>query len=353
MRIVVTGGGTGGHIFPALEIAKEFKRQNSAIEVIFVGNKHSLEERMAHAAQLRFFGLSTKKLVGQSLVKKCVALLFLGFSVVHAFGILLKLRPKAVVGVGGYASAPVLLASFLLGIKRYICEQNVVPGFANKYLAYIAKRVFISFDASKHYFPQQKTIFSGNPVRSEFFQIPQKNLSSFKILVTGGSLGARFLNHEVPKTLAHVVAQCPDLKVTHQTGQAMHDEVVKAYQQLGLTTQVIPFIENMPKAFNDHDLLITRAGATVCAEIMASGMPSIMVPYPYANAHQKYNAEALTSLGAALMVLEDKNFESRLASVIKSLYSDRMALVEMTKRAKSLGTAKAASTIVHSVLNDL
>lgn len=353
MRIIVTGGGTGGHIFPALEIAKEFKRHQHAPEVIFIGNKNSLEERMATVAHLRFFGLRTKKLVGQNWLQKIGALFFLGVSFLQALVILIRLRPKAVIGVGGYVSAPVILASFVLGIKRYICEQNVVPGFANKYLAYLAKRIFISFENSRSYFPRHKVVFSGNPVRHEFFALPEKNLSSFRILVTGGSLGASFINHEIPTVLASVIKECPDLKVTHQTGQPMLDEVRAHYHDLGITAHVVPFIDNMPRAFSDHDVLVSRAGATVCAEIMASGMPAILIPYPFANGHQKYNAEALAKIGAAVMVEQNDRFQPCLASTLKTFYSDRMTLLEMTKRSKSLGAAGAAATIVHHVFNDL
>ncbi len=167
MRIVVTGGGTGGHIFPALEIAKELKRTVSDAEVIFVGNSDSLEETMAHSAGLSFYGISVRKMVGQSLGKKMLALISLKIAVLKSLWFLLKARPQAVIGVGGYVSAPMILASFCLGIKRYICEQNVVPGFANRWLAKIATRVFLSFDESRRYFPQQ-VMLTGNPVRQEF-----------------------------------------------------------------------------------------------------------------------------------------------------------------------------------------
>lgn len=354
MRIVVTGGGTGGHIFPALEIAAEIKRQQPEAHVILVGNKNGLEEKMAKTADVPFFGLSTKKIVGQSLFHKLLAVVYLKIAVMKSLWFLLKNRPHAVIGVGGYVSAPMVLASVLLGIRRYICEQNVVPGLANRQLARIASFVFISFAESRRYFPAKKTILTGNPVRREFFALPEKALRAkgLRILVTGGSLGARYLNEEVPKALGEVYKTCPELEITHQTGRDQLEAVKKRYEHAGIKARVVSFIDNMPNAFFDHDLLISRAGATVCAEIMAAGMPAILVPYPHANGHQKYNAKALEKPGAAIMVEEGQNFADRLARWVIDLYSEPERLTHISKSAQSMGTAQATSTIVSHVLND-
>lgn len=352
MRIIVTGGGTGGHIFPALEIIKEIKRQDGLIEVLYVGNKDSLEEKMANKDGLIFYGLASKKFVGQSLVKKCLALCFLSIAIFKSMALLLKKRPKAVIGVGGYISVPVLMASFLLGIDRYICEQNVVPGLANKILSRIAKRIFISFEESRRFFPKGRAILSGNPVRHQFFNVPAKKPEGlFKILVTGGSLGAQFLNREVPKALAEIASTCPNLSITHQVGQRPSD-AAEIYKKANINAQVVAFIDNMPDAFSKHDLIISRAGATVCAEIMASGMPAILVPYPFANAHQQHNALALVSQKAAIMVLEDGDFKKHLIKDVKALYEEPKKLELLSSAAKMLGTPKASVLIASQVLND-
>lgn len=354
MRIVVTGGGTGGHIFPALELVKEIKRENKKIEVVYVGNKNSLEERMAATSHIPFYGMSTRKLVGQGFFKKIIAIIFLLFAIMRGLWLLLKLRPRAVIGVGGYVSVPLVIASTLLGIKRYICEQNAVPGMANKFLSFLANRIFISFEDSRKYFPKHKTIHSGNPVRSAFFTLGEKTDGpKFRILITGGSLGARFLNREIPKVMSRLAHDLKHLEITHQTGEASHDEVVKLYTDGNVTARVLTFIDNMPHEFSSHDLLISRAGATVCAEIMASGMPAILVPYPFANGHQKYNAESLTKLGAAIMLEERENFSVELFDIIKRLYEKPVILHEMSKKAKSMGSSKAATVIITSVLKDL
>lgn len=354
MRIIVTGGGTGGHIFPALEIVKEIKQQYPACEVVFAGNKNSLEEKMATERQIPFFGLATQKVVGQSAIKKLLALVALGKATAQCLWFLAQKRPQAVIGVGGYVSAPMVLASFCLGIKRYIAEQNVSPGLANKYLAKLATKVFISFKRSASYFPAAKTIFTGNPVRKEFFTTPRPAPhDGLNILITGGSMGARSLNTAVPQALQAILHQCPNIRVTHQTGQAMVLEVANTYKNLGIIASVTPFITDMPKAFAEHDVLISRAGATVIAEIMASGTPSILIPYPFALGHQKANALALVDTHAAMMVLEEPNWASRLASAIKNLYSDKSLLHGMATKAKSMGSPHAASAIVNIILHDM
>lgn len=352
MRIIVTGGGTGGHIFPALEIAKAVQLNAPQADVVFVGNTNSLEETMAKAAGIKFYGITTKKIVGQSKLQQLRALVYLKLGVMKALWFLIKDRPQAVVGVGGYVCAPMLIASFLLGIKRYVCEQNVVPGLANQWLAKIATKVFISFEESRRYFPQTKTFLTGNPVRREFFsKTPSKKSEHMRVLVTGGSLGARFLNHHIPEAFATLKNDCPNLVITHQTGKHDVDDVSKRYQKNQIEADVVSFISDMPRAFLSHDLLVSRAGATVCAEIMAAGMSSILIPYPHAFAHQRHNAEALSKHGAAITLMEDENFAHRLALVIKDLYSDPTKLVTMREQAKNLGSQDAAAKIVNHILH--
>lgn len=282
-----------------------------------------------------------------------MSIVYLKIAVVKCLWLLIKNRPDAVIGVGGYVSTPIIIASFLLGIKRYICEQNVMPGLANKMLANVANKIFISFKESQKYFLANKTLHTGNPVRSEFFTSSKKTASNnFRILITGGSLGSSFLNNQVPKVLSDIFRDMPNLAITHQTGET-ESEVKKLYEKLHLNASVVPFIENMPNAFLNHDLLISRAGATVCAEIMAHGMPAILVPYPFANGHQKYNAQALMRLDAAIMIEENSQFEKGLALAIKNLYSDGVTLENLSKKAQSMGAPKAAFLIANYIYQDL
>lgn len=350
MHIIITGGGTGGHIFPALEIAKELLVQHHGVKISYFGNKDSFEERLAKAMGLDFVALKTKALVGKSFVAKLIALFYLKIAVLHCLLCFIKKRPNAVIGVGGYVSAPVILASYLLGIKRFLCEQNVVPGMANKMLGRIAYKVFISFKESATYFPKNKTILSGNPIRKQFFLIERKKAQKpISILVSGGSMGADFLNQQIPKAIALIKEKCPLLKITHQTGQAKLASTKACYEGAGIDAVVVPFIDDMPKAFAEHDLLISRAGATVIAEIMAAAMPAILVPYRFANAHQKANALALVEANAAVLVEEDDNFSQKLAEKVKEFYQNPELLFSLGQSAKSMAKADAAASIVNSI----
>jgi UDP-N-acetylglucosamine--N-acetylmuramyl-(pentapeptide) pyrophosphoryl-undecaprenol N-acetylglucosamine transferase len=354
MHIVVTGGGTGGHVFPAIEIAKEFVQNDSRTKITYVGNFGGTEERMAKNCGFRFFGLKTKQIVGKSLIAKMIALFYLKLAVLRCLYFLLRHRPHAVIGVGGYVSAPMIIASFILRINRYICEQNVVPGLANRVLAYLSNKVFISFADSKSYFPKNSTLLSGNPIRKQFFGLePSPINGDLKILVSGGSLGATFLNLEVPKALSLLKKNGASIEVTHQTGITKLAQVEENYREAHINAKIIQFIDNMPEAFRNHSLLVSRAGATVAAEIMASGMPAILVPYRFANGHQRDNALALVKLGAAVLIEENEDFADKLSMKLKEFYEQPEKLKEISKNAKLLATPKAASNIVKAVISDL
>lgn len=353
MRIIVTGGGTGGHVFPALEIIKEFKNKPD-MDVVWAGNANSFEEKTARDNHITFFALGTKKIVGQGFFKKITALFALVVAIVQCLQFLRKNRPQAVIGVGGYVSAPMIVASFLLGIKRYIAEQNVVPGLTNRYLGKLATRVFISFHDSQAYFPQSKTILTGNPVRADFFGLIRTQKSEgLRILITGGSMGAQFINKTIPEALGELHRDGLDLTITHQTGHAMVVAVQKTYENLGLKAHVTPFIAHMPHAFAEHDLIISRAGATIIAELTASGTPSILIPYPFAQGHQQKNAQALVDKKAALMILEGPDAKNRLVTMLKNIYSDRGILHHMAQHALTMGIPHAASNMVRCILTDI
>ena len=355
MHIIITGGGTGGHIFPALEIAKEFLASDPRIKITYVGNKQGLEESLAKKYNLAFFPLRTRKIVGQGFGHKLAALYFLTLAVIKSCWFLLKNKPDAVVGVGGYVSAPMLIASFMLGIRRFICEQNVVPGLANKILAQIAHKIFTSFEESASYFPQSKIIYSGNPVRKEFFSLMPKtydNKPGLNILVCGGSMGASFINIYIPKAMALLRQYCPALSVTHQCGENKQAQVAQIYSDSHIKAKTLSFIDNMPEAFETHDLLISRAGATVAAEIMAAGMPALLVPYRFANGHQKENARALVLAHAGLMLEEGENFAYELSQIIRNFYENKSELETLSLHAKAMATPHAAALIVKTVLKE-
>jgi UDP-N-acetylglucosamine--N-acetylmuramyl-(pentapeptide) pyrophosphoryl-undecaprenol N-acetylglucosamine transferase len=352
MHVVVTGGGTGGHIFPALEIAKEFQNQN--IKVTFVGNKNSLEQSMAKSHSIDFFGLNTLSFVGKSLFGQFRTLFFLQIAIINSIYFILKNNIKIIVGVGGYVSFPMIIAGFLCRKKCFICEQNVSPGLANKVLSKLVSRIFISFMASKKYFANKNTVFVGNPVREDFFGIKKEFLSKdISILVTGGSLGAKIFNEEIPKAISIVNKNLPllPINITHQTGKNNQNITKKLYDKYHIKSEVIEFINYMPGEFVKHDLIISRAGATVCAEICASGMPAILVPYRYANGHQRDNAKSLVENNAALMLEEGPEFHNSLALMIINLYKEPAQLKEISLNAKKLAMPKAALAIVTNILS--
>lgn len=351
--IVVSGGGTGGHVFPALEIIKVIREKNPHIEVIWVGHPESLEEKTALANDISFLPIKVNKIIGQSKYQQILAAMALVKAIIVAYRHLLKLKPQAVIGVGGYVSAPILMAAFLLNIKRYIAEQNVIPGLANKYLGKIAHHIFINFNESKPYFPPLKTIVSGNPIRKAFFTIKRQPKSSFNILITGGSLGANFLNINIPKAIKAITKECPNLMITHQSGVNMKEEVEQNYRLMGINALVIDFIKDMPQAFSENDLIISRAGASIISEITAAAMPSILIPYPYASGHQQHNAMVLVKHKAALMILEEDNFITNLSSNILKLYHDQELLRTMANNAKNLAKPDAAHKIVDIILRHI
>lgn len=351
MRIILAGGGTGGHVFPSLEIAKEIKRVRPDCEIIIAGNADSLEEKVARNNNLTFFNSNSAQIASKRFFEKILALKQLAISTIKCVIFLLRYRPTAIIGVGGNVSVPAMIAGFLLGIRTYICEQNVKPGLANNVLKFIAHRIFISFKESAPFFPKSKILFTGNPIRQEFFESKRVASDKFRILITGGSLGSRALNEEVPKALK-MCGHLDDLEVTHQTGLMMVDQVKSTYKDLGINAEVLTFIDNMPALFAKNDLLISRAGATVSAEILAFGMPALLIPYPHANAHQVDNARALESIGVATMVLEGPNLAVNLSAHIRKLYENRALLREMGQKAAGKGHKDAAKLIVETVLND-
>jgi UDP-N-acetylglucosamine--N-acetylmuramyl-(pentapeptide) pyrophosphoryl-undecaprenol N-acetylglucosamine transferase len=355
VHIIITGGGTGGHIFPALQIAEQFRVQDPTIQITYVGNENGPEKNLAHQHNLAFFGLNSHKIVGMGLRQKIKALAYLVVAIFESCKFLYKNKANAVIGVGGYVSAPMIIASFLLHIKRAICEQNVVPGMANKLLAKIANKIFISFPESATYFPAHKIILSGNPVREAFFAAKPKLFSKQStkyILISGGSSGAQFLNTYVPQALALVQPEFPDLAITHQCGHKQVNEVAEFYEKNNLKAKVLSFIDNMPQAFAHHDIIISRAGATVCAEITASGMPAILVPYRFAQGHQKENALSLSKHQAGIILEESDNFTHELAEHLRVFLKRPDLLQDLSKHAKALAKPDAAQIIISTVLKE-
>lgn len=358
MKLIVAGGGTGGHLFPGIAVAEEFLSRSTDNQVLFVGSEQGIEARTIPQLGYELELISAAGIRGKgSLAKlKGAAMLLYGYS--QSRKILKKFKPDLVLGVGGYASLPMVMAANGLGVATYIHEQNALPGMANQVLSKVAREVFISLEESARFFPKQKILLTGNPLRRQILeklgeQVPeQQEQSGFNLFVFGGSQGARTLNNVLPEALSQLEpALLQQLKVVHQAGEADFSQVQQAYQQFGIGADVRPFINDMAVQYQLADLIICRAGATTIAEVTAMGKACLFVPFPHAtDDHQRKNAEALLKKDACEMLLERELGDGGLTRAISSLMQDRDRLKQIGQQAKGLARIDAARLIVDEML---
>jgi UDP-N-acetylglucosamine--N-acetylmuramyl-(pentapeptide) pyrophosphoryl-undecaprenol N-acetylglucosamine transferase len=346
MRVIFAGGGTGGHLFPGLAVAREFQRRDPGTEILFVGTEQGIEFRVLPKAGFKLETLTVKGLKGRGAHGLLDALYGVPASVLRSLTIIKKFRPDCVIGLGGYASGPFLLAGKLMGMRCVIMEQNFRPGFTNKILSRLVDRVFTSYGRSAEYFPRARVVETGNPVRWQKLPEVQRR-DKFSLLVFGGSAGARRINLAVVDSLKQLTDLQSDLFVVHQTGQLDYAAIKEAYAALAFEAEVTPFIDNMDEAYARADLVLCRAGATTVAELTAFGKAAILVPYPYAiYDHQRGNAQALQERGAAEMILDQALTGQVLAEKIRNYLSDRGRIERMASAARTMGRPQAAARIV-------
>jgi UDP-N-acetylglucosamine--N-acetylmuramyl-(pentapeptide) pyrophosphoryl-undecaprenol N-acetylglucosamine transferase len=271
----------------------------------------------------------------------------------EAYSILRKFQPQLVLGVGGYASGPTLLAAFFLGIKRAIQEQNVMPGMTNRILKWFSQRIFVSFEEAKEYFPDKKTFVTGNPIRKEFFASLKKDKEKMKekgrftLFIFGGSAGAHRINQAMIEALSHLQGIKSSLKIIHQTGKEDLGFVSEAYREKGFDALVGPFFEDMATTYQVSDLVICRSGASTVAELAICGKAALLIPYPYAaHHHQLINAKKLVDMGAARMILDQELNGKVIAQTILQLYDHPEERVRMEETIQRLGKPRAAEEIV-------
>mgnify|MGYP006277292743 CR=1 FL=1 len=352
-RIVIAGGGTGGHLFPALATAREMMRRRPGSEILFVTGNRPMERHILERSGFRQASIQVEGLMGRGWKKGAEVILALPRSFFQARRILKDFVPSAVLGVGGYSSGPVCVAARTLRIPTAVHEQNSYPGLTNRLLCRVVDRVFISFEESRAKFPAGTLIFTGNPVREELLQTARsnrKNEAVLSVLVVGGSQGAKAVNTGVAAAWAILKMQGRRFRVVHQTGEADYERVLRLYTELGLRGTVTPFIDDMAAAYREADLVVGRAGASTVTELAALGKPSVLVPYPYAaNNHQVTNARALSEDGGAVLLLQSELSGRALARVLARLDSDRDALREMGDRARKRKAPDAACAIVDGV----
>src|SRR5208282_1548243 len=350
MRIIIAGGGTGGHVIPALAIAQQLKKQLGA-EVLFIGTARGIETRLVPQAGFALELIQVGALKNVSLMTRAKTMFDLPRAIAASSRMLSEFDPEVVIGVGGYASGPAMVAAIRRRLPTLAFEPNVVPGFANRMIARWVSAAAVHFEETCHYFPHCKV--TGVPVRAAFFSIPPKNSAPPTLLVFGGSQGARAINQAMttPESLTGLRQKIPGIHVIHQTGQRDYDHVLAAYQQSGISGEVHKFIDDMPGTFGRADLLVCRSGASTVGEIAAAGKPAIFVPFPAAaEDRQNVNARALERVGAAVVVEESNLGAAYLVDTIAALIGDARRLQGMSEAARSLAHPKAVEEIAEMVV---
>lgn len=351
----MAGGGTGGHLFPALALAEEFKKRDPDIQIIFVGGKGGLEEKIVPKYGYRLELLSVEGIKRRSGLKRLKALGKAARSTMIAIQMLRSIKPEGVIGTGSYSSAPVVMAAKLLGIKTAILEQNALPGLTNKVLGKVVNRIYIAFEEARSFFPGGRTILTGNPVRVDILKKIKEKQSTkddkFSILVFGGSQGAVAINAAFLDATEYLTDIWGGLKVVHQTGDEGFEAAKAAYKRKGLKVEVIKFIDDMASAYSCADLVVCRAGATSIAEITAMGIASILIPYPFASDdHQTINARCLVKSGAAVMIKQDKLTGNVLAEAIRKFYGNSQELKAVKEKSRHFGRPEASEMIAGNFL---
>lgn len=358
LKIAIAGGGTGGHLFPGIAVAEEFRRRLPETRVLFLSRGNELERRALAHAGFPLATVAVEGIVGRGRFRQLQALGKLPRAFLQAGRHLLAFRPDLVLGLGSYSAGPVVIAAWLLGTPIALCEQNSRPGTTNRMLARFAARVFVAFPQTVGSFPAGKALWTGNPLRRgvlaarESLSPPPTPLErGFTLLVLGGSQGAHRLNTAMLEALPFLEGVRDRLRVLHQSGAADEEMVRAAYARAGFCARVEAFFHDMGDIYRRADLVVCRAGATTIAEITAVGRPAIFVPFPHAAAdHQTENASRLVEAGAAEMIAESELSGERLAGRLLASMQTPALLSERGRRAAELGKPEAASAVVDECL---
>ena len=352
MRLLIAGGGTGGHLFPALAVARAFKSEHPDGKVLFVGVKQGIEARIVPQTEFPIKFIQARGILGKGLFNKVRALGAIPRGLYQSVVILKDFRPDLVLGVGGYASGPTLAAANMLGIHTAIQEQNSVMGLTNKLLSRFVDKIFISWENTTPITDPDKTMLMGNPIREELLtSLPDKNTDKFKLLIFGGSLGARSINQAMISAVERLTPYSSRLAIRHQTGKGAAEEVRKAYTGANIEAEVLEFIDDIGPYYKWADLAVSRSGAGALAELTALGKPAILVPYPYAiKDHQLHNARSLEERGAAIIALDSELGSGILLEKIIEFLDAPDKLETMSENARKIGRPQAARAIAREIL---
>lgn len=348
--VLIAAGGTGGHLFPGIAVADELVRRDAATRVVFAGTPKGLESRLVPKAGYALELLPILPLNGVGLLRMLKGLVALPWGLLRSAGLVLRLRPVSVLGVGGYAGGPVTLLAALLGVRAVILEPNAKPGFTNRVLKPFARAAACAYEEARVAFGP-KGVLTGNPVRGGFAALPPKeHREPLTLLAFGGSQGSRVLNQALVAALPHLPGE-ERLRIVHQTGPAMRDEVEAAYRTAGRAAEVVAFLDDMEVRFAEADLVLSRSGATTCAELTVAGKAAILVPFALAaDDHQRTNARALEAAGAARM-LEEKDLSGEsVAAAVRALVEGPGRIAAMEEAARRVGRPDAAARVADLLL---
>jgi UDP-N-acetylglucosamine--N-acetylmuramyl-(pentapeptide) pyrophosphoryl-undecaprenol N-acetylglucosamine transferase len=348
--LVIAGGGTGGHLYPGIAVAEELQRRRPGAEIVFAGAGLPLEREILERHGFRHLAIPSGGLIGKTVAGRARGAWLAFRGLLQAIQALLKMKPKAVIGVGGYASGPMVLAAVMLRLPTLIQEQNYYPGLTNRWLAPWVRRVAVSFEETRHYLGGRGEV-TGNPIRTAFRDLKRKTRGeAFHVLIFGGSQGARTLNTAVIDALGIMEPQRLGLRITHGTGPSDFERVRAAYEKHGYEALVLPYIARIREAYERADLVVARAGASSVAEIAACGRASILVPLAAsAHDHQRFNARKAAAAGAAVMIEEKDLTGESLARAILALRDDPTRLLAMERAAAALARPEAAARVADLV----
>jgi UDP-N-acetylglucosamine--N-acetylmuramyl-(pentapeptide) pyrophosphoryl-undecaprenol N-acetylglucosamine transferase len=357
LRIIITGGGTGGHVFPGIAVARELLK-HPEVEVLYVGKKMGPESKWVTEAGLAFEGIQASGFPRELSLKLLTFWFDFAAGFFRANRVLNRFAPAAVFSTGGYVSVPVSLAAALRGVPVGLFEPNVMPGLAARFLAMFSKKVFVGFEQTLKRFSKRGTQWTGIPVREEIITAEKRkareafglNPDTTTVLMLGGSQGAHTLNRHMTDVIQFLGQGDQQVQVIMMTGWGDYKKVVDQLENCALKKALRPFIVNIHEAYAAADLVVARSGAMTCAEALSRGLPAVFIPYPHASGHQEMNARALETAGAAVVIIEKELEEEKLAPTLISLLSDEGKLRAMGEAARKLAKLDAASDIVKGML---
>jgi UDP-N-acetylglucosamine--N-acetylmuramyl-(pentapeptide) pyrophosphoryl-undecaprenol N-acetylglucosamine transferase len=348
MRVIIAAGGTGGHIYPGVALAREFKKRDPRTEILFVGTARGLESKIVPREGFKLKLIEIGALKGVSIFERTKSLAQLPASFIAARRILTQFKPDVVIGVGGYSSGPTLLVASLLRLPTMIVEPNAMPGFTNRALSRFVDAAALTFEDAQKYF-KGRGVVTGNPVRGDFAHLAKKARGDkLNVLIFGGSQGAHAINKAMTEAARLLVSSNDRLAITHQTGERDFEMVKRGYEEAGFEgADVMPFIHDMARRFENADALVCRSGATTAAEVAAAGKAAIFIPFPFAtDDHQRKNAEAFERAGAGRMILQKDLTPERMAEELKRLIDNPSEIDRMEEASRRLGRGDSAERAV-------